>query len=232
MRNALIVLVVVALVLVALGAVNHGLLFDIDFVAATWTAVSLFWVAVVVAGVVFVTGVAAAFLAASGAVKARRKLEKELQSTYERLRAAEAKLPQPALAPAVDVDVAPGEHTAVTTVAPAATADQTHAAAVPLDAETVVTDQAPDAGTGVINRAADAETAAMNEASHIGTVVTEQAPEAETVAASSPPKGPAADAVAGKAGADAATADPAAEEAATAAAVSPAGDDAPPPAAS
>ncbi|MCX6371878.1 MAG: hypothetical protein NTX16_02145, partial [Actinobacteria bacterium] len=92
MRNALIVLVVVALVLVALGAVNNGLLFDIDFVAATWTAVSLFWVAVVVAGVVFVTGVAVAFLAASGAVTARRKLEKELQSTYERLRAAEAKL--------------------------------------------------------------------------------------------------------------------------------------------
>ncbi len=90
MRNALIVLVVVALVLVALGAVNHGLLFDIDFVAGTWTAVSLFWVAVVTAGVVFVTGVVAAFLAQSGAVATRRKLEKELQGTYERLRAAEA----------------------------------------------------------------------------------------------------------------------------------------------
>ncbi len=221
-RNALIVLVVVALVLVALGAVNNGLLFDIDFVAATWTAVSLFWVAVVIAGVVFVTGVAAAFLAASGAVAARRKLEKELQSTYERLRAAEAKLPRPAPAPAVVVDVAPGEHTAVTAVASAPTADQTHAAAaVTPDAETVVTDRAPDADTAVINEATDAET-----------VVTEQAPEAETVAASSPPTGPAADAAAGEAVLDAPTADPVAEEVATAAAAAPPGDDAPSPAVS
>ena len=96
MRNALIVLVVVALVLVTLGAFNNDLLFDIDFVAATWTAVSLFWVAVAVAGVVVVTGVAAAFFARSSAVATRRKLEKELQGTYERLRAAEAKLPVPA----------------------------------------------------------------------------------------------------------------------------------------
>ena len=62
MRNALIVLVVVALVLVALGAVNNGLLFDIDFVAGTWTAVSVFWVAVAAAGVVFVSGVVACLL--------------------------------------------------------------------------------------------------------------------------------------------------------------------------
>ena len=148
MRNALIVLVVVALVLVALGAVNHGLLFDIDFVAGTWTAVSVFWVAVAAAGVVFVSGVVVAFLARSGAVAARRKLEKELQGAYERLRAAEAKLPRPAPAQAAVVDVTPGEQTAVTGAVPAPTADETRIAvkAAP-EAETAVTTAAPEAAT-------------------------------------------------------------------------------------
>jgi hypothetical protein len=145
-RNALIVLVVVALVLVALGAVNHGLLFDIDFVAGTWTAVSVFWVAVAAAGVVFVTGVVAAFLARSGAVAARRKLEKELQGAYERLRAAEAKLPRPAPAQAAVVDVTPGEQTAVTTAAPEAATSVTSATQ---EAETAVTTAAPEAETAV-----------------------------------------------------------------------------------
>ena len=165
MRNALIVLVVVALVLVALGAVNHGLLFDIDFVAGTWTAVSLFWVAVVTAGVVFVTGVVAAFLAQSSAVATRRTLEKELQGTYERLRAAEAKLPGPAPVQAVVVDVAPGEQTAVTGLVPASTADDTDAAvkAMP-EAETVVVTAAPEEETAVSSPTHEAETAAAPEA--------------------------------------------------------------------
>lgn len=161
MRNALIVIVVVALVLVALGAVNNGLLFDIDFVAATWTAVSLFWVAVVVAGVVFVTGVAAAFLAASGAVAARRRLEKELQTTYERLRAAEAKLLRPAPAPAVVVDVAPGEQTAVTTVQAVPEAETAVNGAAP-EVETTATSEALEAETAVISAAPEAETAALD----------------------------------------------------------------------
>ena len=146
MRNALIVLVVVALVLVALGAVNHGLLFDIDFVAGTWTAVSVFWVAVAAAGVVFVSGVVVAFLARSGAVAARRKLEKELQGAYERLRAAEAKLPRPAPAQAAVVDVTPGEQTAVTTAAPEAATSVTSATQ---EAETAVTTAAPEPETAV-----------------------------------------------------------------------------------
>ena len=157
MRNALIVLVVVALVLVALGAVNHGLLFDIDFVAGTWTAVSVFWVAVAAAGVVFVTGVVAAFLARSGAVATRRKLEKELQGAYERLRAAEAKLPRPAPAQAAVVDVTPGEQTAVTTAAPEAATSVTSATQ---EAETAVTTAAPEAETAVTTAAPEAATAA------------------------------------------------------------------------
>jgi len=166
LRNALIVLIVVALVLVALGAVNNGLLFDIDFVVATWTAVSLFWVAVVTAGVVFVTGVVAAFLARSGAVATRRKLEKELQGAYKRLRAAEAKLPRPAPAQAAVVDVTPGEQTAVTGAVPAPTADETR----------IAVKAAPEAETAVITAAPEAETA-----------VTTAAPEAATAADAPPP---------------------------------------------
>jgi len=167
-RNALIVLVVVALVIVALGAVNHGLLFDIDFVAGTWTAVSLLWVAVVTAGVVVVTGVAAALLAQSGAVATRRKLEKELQGTYERLRAAEAKLPEPpAPVPAAVVDVTPGEQTAVTGVALAPTADDSRSAAEATpEAATAVTTVTPEAATAVTTAAAaeDAPAAAAEPA--------------------------------------------------------------------
>jgi len=169
-RNALIVLVVVALVIVALGAVNHGLLFDIDFVAATWTAVSLFWVAVVTAGVVFVTGLVAAYLAASGAVAARRKLEKELQGTYERLRAAEAKLPRPAPAQAAVVDVTPGEQTAVTAVALAGAADETGAdetgaaEEAPPEAETVAISVSPEDETAAIGAAEEDETAVFEPA--------------------------------------------------------------------
>ena len=99
-----------------------AVLFDIDFVAGTWTSVSLFWVSVVAAGVVFVTGLAAAFLARSGAVTAQRKLEKELQSTYERLRAAEAHVPRPEPRPEpVPVPEAASAVTAVTVVVAEAT---------------------------------------------------------------------------------------------------------------
>ena len=94
MRNALILLVVVALIIVALGAANGSIAFDFDLLFGTWTTVSLVWVAVVVAVVVVVAGLAAAWLARVDAARTRRKLETELQATYERLRAAEARLPQ------------------------------------------------------------------------------------------------------------------------------------------
>jgi uncharacterized membrane protein YuzA (DUF378 family) len=179
-RNALIVLIVVALVIVALGAVNHGLLFDIDLVAGTWTAVSLFWVAVVTAGVVFVTGMAAALLAQSGAVRARRKLEKELQGTYERLRAAEAKLPRPVTAQVAVVEITPGELTAVTAVALAPSADETVAAEEALEDETAVVSSKPEDETAVISPAADAETAVIDATPEDATVVVGPAAEVET----------------------------------------------------
>ena len=94
MRNALILLVVVALIIVALGAANSEVAFDFDMVLGTWSAVSLLWVAVVAAVVLFVVGLIAAWLAQTDASRTRRKLEAELQATYERLRAAEARLPE------------------------------------------------------------------------------------------------------------------------------------------
>ena len=93
MRNALILLVVVALVIVTAGAVNHSVAFDVDWVAGTWRAVSLFWVAVVIALVVFLGGLAAALLARGGAARAQRKLESELDTTYRRVRDLEAAAP-------------------------------------------------------------------------------------------------------------------------------------------
>jgi hypothetical protein len=89
-RNALILLAVVAMVILVMGALNNGTTFEVDYVAGTVSAVSLFWVSAVVAGLVFVAGLAATWFALTGAAGGRRKLEAELQSTYERLREAEA----------------------------------------------------------------------------------------------------------------------------------------------
>lgn len=91
MRNALILLAVVALVFVAAGAINHSLTFDIEYGIGEVRNVSLFWITVVTAGVLFVTGLVAAWLARSAAVADQRRLESELQQTYERLRASEAR---------------------------------------------------------------------------------------------------------------------------------------------
>jgi hypothetical protein len=103
-RNALILLAVVALLILVVGALNNGTAFDIDYVAGTVTSVSLLWVSAVIAALVFVVGLAAAWFAQAAVAGRRRKLEAELQSTYERLREAEALAARPA--PAV-VETAP-----------------------------------------------------------------------------------------------------------------------------
>jgi len=92
-RNALILLVVVALAIVTAGAVNHSVAFDVDWVAGTLRAVSLFWVAAAIALVVVLAGLAAAWLARRGAVRTQRKLEAELDLTYRRVRELEAAAP-------------------------------------------------------------------------------------------------------------------------------------------
>jgi hypothetical protein len=102
-RNALILLVVVALLILVVGALNNGTAFDIDYAAGTVTSVSLLWVSAVIAALVFVVGLAAAWFAQAAVAGRRRKLEAELQSTYERLREAEALAGRPAPAAATVV---------------------------------------------------------------------------------------------------------------------------------
>ena len=131
MRNALILLLAVAALILIAGGVNHGVAFDVDYVAGTIKAVSFFWVAAIVAALVFVVGILAAWLAQSTTVATRRKLEAELQSTYERLREAEALAARPArittpettvVSAAEQTGVTAGGQTAVTTVVVAGTA--------------------------------------------------------------------------------------------------------------
>ncbi len=90
MRTALTILIIVALALVAVGAVNHAVTLDLDFLALSLTGVSVFWVTVVFAGIVVAAGVAAAWAARGAATAAQRRLEKELGKTYKRLREAQA----------------------------------------------------------------------------------------------------------------------------------------------
>lgn len=93
MRNALILLAVVALAIITAGAINHSVAVDVDWVAGTWRAVSLFWVAVTVAAIVFTSGLAAALLGRAGALRVQRRLETELDTTYRRVRELEAGSP-------------------------------------------------------------------------------------------------------------------------------------------
>ena len=96
MRNALILLAVVALLILAMGALNNGTAFNVDYAVGTANAVSLFWVSAVIAALVFVVGLVAAWFALAATTSTRRKLEAELQSTYERLREAESLAARPA----------------------------------------------------------------------------------------------------------------------------------------
>ncbi|MBE0529080.1 MAG: hypothetical protein IH629_07775 [Thermoleophilia bacterium] len=114
MRNALILLAVVALLILVGGALNNGVVFDVDYVAGTATGVSLLWVATVIAALVFVVGLIAAYLARTAVFDQRRKLEAQLQTTYERLREAESLAARlaPVPAPEEATVVAPAEEAA------------------------------------------------------------------------------------------------------------------------
>jgi hypothetical protein len=141
-RTALTILIIVAVVLVALGAVNHTVTLDLDFLALDWTGVSLFWLSVVLAAVVVAAGVAAAWAARAAAVGAQRRLEKELGKTYKRLREAQAAGAQTAvaeigateataLAPAPPEQAPPGAAGSPPEVGPADLTAVTMAVAVP-----------------------------------------------------------------------------------------------------
>lgn len=141
MRNALILLAVVAVLILAVGALNNGTAFDIDYVAGAVGSVSLLWVSAVLAALVFVVGLAAAWFAQMAMTGSRRKLEAELQSTYERLREAEAVATRPA--PAAEAPFV--EAVAATIVAepePATVVESGEVTVVAGEAAMVVSDEA------------------------------------------------------------------------------------------
>ena len=101
-------LLIVAAIVVVVGAVNHSVIFNLKYVAGTAHGVSLLWLGVAVALVVLVFGTVAAWMAQRGAATARRKVERELEGTYVRLREAEARVPTAAPeAPTVDFATEP-----------------------------------------------------------------------------------------------------------------------------
>ena len=154
MRNALILLAVVALLILVGGALNNGVVFDVDYVAGTATAVSLLWVAAVIAALVFVVGLIAAYLARTAVFGQRRKLEAELQTTYERLREAESLAARLAPVPAAEEDAA------VVSAEEAATVAGTgQEATVVVDdgAATVIVDEADTAVAGPDRGEAESE---------------------------------------------------------------------------
>lgn len=182
MKNALILLAVVALVLITLGAFNREASIDVDYVFGVWRSVNVFWLFLMAAGVVLAAGLLGASLARAQGWRERGKLEKELLEVYRRLRTAEAKLE--AAAGAAGVAAAEAE------------ADTMAAAAAEGPAATVVA--APDEAPTAVSGPEDAATrvAAPDEAPTV--VGDAEAPPAATEAGEGAPgpgpAGPGADA--------------------------------------
>ena len=94
MKNILIVLLVIALLLLIVGAANNGQRVDLDYVFGTWYQVSLFTLIAIAVAALVVIGLGAAAIEGIQAAGQRRKLERELEQTYGRLREAEARVAQ------------------------------------------------------------------------------------------------------------------------------------------
>jgi hypothetical protein len=160
MKNALIVLAVVALVVLTLGLFNREASVDVDYVVGVWRSVNVFWLFAIAAGVVVAAGLLGASLARAQGWRERGKLEKELLEVYRRLRAVEAQVEQGAGAAGVAAAVAEAQTMAAATAA----------AAEPVDAVTQV-GQAGE-GTTAVTESAEATTVAT-EAREATTAVSE-----------------------------------------------------------
>jgi uncharacterized membrane protein YciS (DUF1049 family) len=84
------VLLIVAVALLIIGAANNDQRVDLDYIFGTWHQVSLFTLIAIAAAALVVVGLTAAAFEAIGAAGDRRKLERELEQTYGRLRESEA----------------------------------------------------------------------------------------------------------------------------------------------
>jgi uncharacterized membrane protein YciS (DUF1049 family) len=112
-REIVILLLVVALLVLVIGAVNQDQRVDLDYVFGTWEGVSVLTLSAISAGAAIVMGLVIAAMARMRVVADRRKLERELQLVYPRLREAERaaglpawNMPVETVAPAAAVVVA------------------------------------------------------------------------------------------------------------------------------
>jgi hypothetical protein len=171
MKNALIVLAVVALVVLTLGLFNREASIDVDYVIGVWRAVNVFWLFAIAAGVVVAAGLLGASLARAQGWRERGKLEKELLEVYRRLRAVEAQVEQGEGAAGVAAAVVEAQTVAAATPAAGEGAAAVTQAAQAGEGTTAVAEPA-EATTAV---AASAETTAITEPAEATTVVAEAA---------------------------------------------------------
>jgi uncharacterized membrane protein YciS (DUF1049 family) len=151
-REIVILLLVVALLVLVIGAVNQDQRVDLDYVFGTWEGVSVLSLSAISAGAAIVLGLVIAAMARMRVVADRRKLERELQLVYPRLREAERAAGLPAWNPPVEaVPAAPVVTAAVPP--PVAAAEVTAAEATEEEAR----DEAPAADPAPPVAAAEAD---------------------------------------------------------------------------
>jgi uncharacterized integral membrane protein len=92
-KDILIALLIIAVVILVFGAVNQDQRIDFNYVAGTWHGASAFALAGIGAGVTLFAGLGVATVARLHVLGGRRKLEREVEQLYTRLRAAEAASP-------------------------------------------------------------------------------------------------------------------------------------------
>jgi uncharacterized integral membrane protein len=92
-KDILIALLIIAVVILVFGAVNQDQRIDFNYIAGTWHGASTFALAGIGAGVTLFAGLGVAAVARMHVLGGRRKLEREVEQVYMRLRAAEAASP-------------------------------------------------------------------------------------------------------------------------------------------
>jgi uncharacterized integral membrane protein len=92
-KDILIALLIIAIVILVFGAVNQDQRIDFNYIAGTWHGASTFALAGIGAGVTLFAGLGVAAVARMHVLGGRRKLEREVEQVYTRLRAAEAASP-------------------------------------------------------------------------------------------------------------------------------------------
>jgi len=109
MKDILIVLLVLVVAILTLGAVNHGVTFDLNYLFGTWHHVSLFWIFLIASGLIVAVGLLASGFSSVRLGQQRHKLESELEETYKRLRVAEAQIAAANGTPPADENLAAEE---------------------------------------------------------------------------------------------------------------------------